>query len=291
MRKLLIVDDEPGVRESIRFTFAGNYEVYTTASVTEAVTVVAFQRFDIIILDLFIDTEKEDGLKVLKVIRHLDPSVPVIILTAYGCLESAQEAVRLGADDYLTKPYDVPSLQQRVAKLVQKGDERRQKDLEPSRSLRDIEFLLSDIRNKPEACKKKSIELSLQMIQANLVSSRQRPGFEPLNLSEMLSDIVYVLTGKEIVVDEVFITGNKLLLMKAFFRLIRKVNDTGSLTVSLKKAEIDAECEIVGTGFILDAQDQSLSLRVFKVHEGAISQIPDGVMIRLPLDFSGSQKK
>lgn len=290
MRKLLIVDDEPGVRESIRFTFAGNYEVYTTASVTEAVTVVAFQRFDIIILDLFIDTEKEDGLKILRVIRHLDPAVPVIILTAYGCLESAQEAVRLGADDYLTKPYDVPSLQQRVAKLVQKGDERRQKDLEPARSLRDIEFLLSDIRNKPEACKKKSIELSLQMIQANLVSSRQRPGFEPLNLSEMLSDIVYVLTGKEIVVDEVFITGNKLLLMKAFFRIIRKVNDTGSLTVSLKKAEIDAECEILGTGFILDAQDQSLSLRVFKVHEGAISQIPDGVTIRLPLDFSGSQK-
>jgi hypothetical protein len=78
--------------------------------------------------------------------------------------------------------------------------------------------------------------------------------------------------------------------MKAFFRLIRKVNDTGSLTVSLKKAEIDAECEILGTGFILDAQDQSLPLRVFKVHEGAISQIPDGVMIRLPLDFSGSQK-
>jgi hypothetical protein len=59
----------------------------------------------------------------------------------------------------------------------------------------------------------------------------------------------------------------------------------------LKKAEIDAECEIVGTSFILDAQDQSLSLRVFKVHEEAISQIPDGVMIRLPLDFSGSQQK
>jgi len=291
MRKLLIVDDEPGVREAVRFTFSGKFEVYTTASVTEAVTVVAFQKFDIIILDLFIDTEKEDGLKVLKVIRHLDPSVPVIILTAYGCLESAQEAMRLGADDYLTKPYDVPALQERVAKLVQKCDERRQKELEPSRSLKDIEFLLSDIRNKPEVVKKKSIELSLQMIQANLVSSRQRPGFEPLNLSEMLGNIVYVLTGNEIKTDEVFITGNKLLLLKAFFRIIRKVNDTGSLTINLKKAEIDAECEIIGTGFILNAQEQSLPLRVFKVHEGAISQIPDGVLIRLPLDFSGSQQK
>jgi DNA-binding response OmpR family regulator len=290
MRKLLIVDDEPGVRESIRFTFAGNFEVYTTGSVAEAVTVVAFQRFDIIILDLFIDAEKEDGLKILRVIRHLDPAVPVIILTAYGCLESAQEAIRLGADDYLTKPYDVPSLQQRVAKLVQKGDERRQKELEPSRSLRDIEFLLSDIRNKPEAYKKKSIELSLQMIQANLVSSRQRPGFEPLNLSEMLSNIVYVLTGKEIVVDEVFVTGNKLLLVKAFFRIIRKVNDTGHLAVSIKKTAIDAECEILGTGFILDAQEQSLPLRVFKAHEGAVSQILNGVMVWLPLDFSGSQQ-
>jgi len=82
-----------------------------------------------------------------------------------------------------------------------------------------------------------------------------------------------------------------LLLLKAFFRIIRKVNDSGSLTIKLKKAEIDAECEIVGTGFILDAQELSLPLRVFKVHEGAISQIPNGVMVRLPLDFSGSQQK
>jgi hypothetical protein len=107
----------------------------------------------------------------------------------------------------------------------------------------------------------------------------------------MLNNIVYVLTGKEIVVDEVFITGNKLLLLKAFFRIIRKVNDTGSLTVNLKKAEIDAECEILGTSFILDAQEQSLPLRVFKAHEGTVSQIPNGVTIRLPLDFSGSQQK
>jgi DNA-binding response OmpR family regulator len=291
MQKLLVIDDEPGVRESIRFSLSKNFDIYTTASVAEAVTVVAFQEFDLIILDLFLETDCRDGLKVLKVIRHLDPGVAVIILTAFGSLESAQEAIRLGADDYLTKPFDTKDLCQRVSRLVQVSTVRRHREIESTRSLKDVEHLLVDFRGKPEVQKQKTIEMSLMMIQAASACKKWNQGFERLKLKELLSGIVFVLTGKELEKpdEEIFIVGNKLALLKAFFRFLRDILQTGKMTVELTSTHLDAECRIVGGKFDFQPENYVLPMEIIRIHEGTAVPMANGVVIRLPLDFSGSQ--
>jgi DNA-binding response OmpR family regulator len=291
MQKLLVVDDEPGVRESIRFSFSENFEVYTTASVAEAVTVVAIQRFDIIILDLALDTGRDDGLKVLRAIRYLDPGVAVIILTAYSTLESAQEAIRLGADDYLTKPFDVKMLRRRVVELVDIGVKRRQGEAESARSLKEVEHLLSGLRQNPDMQKQKMLEISLLMIQAAAVAKSRDQNFERLDLTEIISGISYVLTGTEMTNTngDFFILGNKLSLVKMFFRLIHEIFHTGDLKIDLTRTRMDVECKITGRGFVFQPTEQVLPLEIVRVHEGEIFPTMNGVVVRLPLDFSAQQ--
>lgn len=102
---LLLVDDE----ESIRFSVGKQlekegYRVSTAESGKKAIEMIGEKHFDIIITDLMMDGV--DGIEVLEKTRELHPDTPVMILTGYGSLSTAVEALRLGAFDYLQKPCD-----------------------------------------------------------------------------------------------------------------------------------------------------------------------------------------
>jgi len=282
MGRLLVIDDELGVCESIRYLFNKEHEIYSTSSFAEAVVVVSFQKFDVIILDLYLDTEKNDGLKVLKVIRFLDPSVAVIILTAYGRLESAQKAIRLGVEDYISKPFDLPYLQRRVAELMIVSNDRRLKKVESDRSIKEIGHLLSLVQS-PAIGKDRAVQMSLLMIQAASFSAKKHQGFEKLNLTSMLSHISYILTGRDLPeLEETMIVGSKLLLLKVFFRLIRSVvGEDKVLSIELKKGDMDVDCEIAGSE---EGDVDSFSIEIIKAHEGRVSQ-SGSIFIRLPICF------
>jgi len=104
--RLLVVDDKEGYREQLRqlFTYEG-YEVITAASGEEAV--VALEAFspDIVITDVVMPYG--DGFTMLEHVQERDLCCPVIVITAYGSQESAVKALRLGAYDYVTKPFDL----------------------------------------------------------------------------------------------------------------------------------------------------------------------------------------
>lgn len=113
---ILIVDDEELIRENLRLDLVElGYNVETADSGSRAIALLD-QEYDLIVTDLIM--ADVDGIELLRRAKANRPDQAVFILTGYGELESAIEALRLGADDYLLKPYNHDELALRVAKSV-----------------------------------------------------------------------------------------------------------------------------------------------------------------------------
>src|SRR4030042_5257699 len=108
MRKILIVDDESGVRDSLRMIFKKDYQVTAAGSCGEAWEKVQSEEPDLIFLDIIMPGK--DGMEMLKEIHQVQPLTPVVMLTATKTVKTAVEAMKLGAYDYITKPFDVEEL-------------------------------------------------------------------------------------------------------------------------------------------------------------------------------------
>jgi two-component system nitrogen regulation response regulator GlnG len=118
MEKLLLVDDEADVQYSFRRIFdSPEIELTTAASGEEALRLIPKLKPDLVIVDVRMGGLS--GLETLRRLRQSDPKTPVIMMTAYGTTQTAIEAMKLGAYDYLLKPFDVPKLKQLVAAALQ----------------------------------------------------------------------------------------------------------------------------------------------------------------------------
>src|SRR6202011_1078963 len=107
--RVLIADDQPEILKALSFICtAEGYETVTVNSPAAVVAKIGKEDFDVVLIDLNyrqdIATGKE-GLDLLKQISALDPSIPVVVMTAYATIQLAVEAVRLGAKDFLQKPW------------------------------------------------------------------------------------------------------------------------------------------------------------------------------------------
>ncbi len=127
-KKILLVDDEKSILKTfgIDFTHEG-YSVTTAENGEEAIMILAGGRFDLLITDLAMPGV--DGIGVLRAAKKKNPDICAIILTGYGDMASAIEALRLGADDYLLKPCDTDELLLRVARIFEKQEAFRKVNL------------------------------------------------------------------------------------------------------------------------------------------------------------------
>jgi DNA-binding response OmpR family regulator len=118
--RLLLVDDEVAFVEVLakRMT-KRNMRVTNAYSGTMAIQALRKEEFDVAVLDLKLDDM--DGLEVLKIFKKMDPEMPVIMLTGHGSEQAAREGVSLGAADYLTKPYDLEELIEKIHGAVRSG--------------------------------------------------------------------------------------------------------------------------------------------------------------------------
>ncbi len=114
---VLIVDDELGPRESLRMILRPLYEVITASNGEEALQHLQQGKIDLITLDL--KMPGISGLDVLREIKKMKLDVPVIIITAYGTLTNAHEAIRYGAVDFISKPYNAPDILSIVRRTVE----------------------------------------------------------------------------------------------------------------------------------------------------------------------------
>jgi DNA-binding response OmpR family regulator len=115
---ILVVDDEPKLSRSLALILQrAGYVVSTAASAGEALQLLQAGAFDLVFLD--IKLPDQSGVHLLSQIRALYPDMPVLMLTAHASLETAIEAVRAGARDYLLKPIDPEAILGRVRKVLE----------------------------------------------------------------------------------------------------------------------------------------------------------------------------
>jgi CheY-like chemotaxis protein len=129
-RKLLVVDDEPLIRETLEFCLEDSYDVTSVASGEEAIAASQREDFPVVILDLCM--QGLSGLETLKRLKEIREAQNVIILTAYQSMESAITALNLGAFNYLTKPFDRSDLREVIARGFEVYDQQiyRSRDLQ-----------------------------------------------------------------------------------------------------------------------------------------------------------------
>jgi len=118
---VLVVDDEGVTRNLCRdISREAGLEVYEAATTEEALDLLEQTAVDIVITDLKVP--QLGGLELLKKVRALHPQIAIMMLTQYGTIETAVEATRLGATDYVTKPFHVEELRSKIDRLVRSID-------------------------------------------------------------------------------------------------------------------------------------------------------------------------
>ncbi len=146
--RILVVDDEPGMREFLELMLIKEgYEVTTAASGEDAVMLVRNSDFDLAIVD--IQMPGINGIEVLKVVKECSPDTTVLMITAFASHETAIEAMKLGAYDYITKPFKIDE----IKLVINKALERKKLVSENIRLKKEIEskYGMGDIIGKSKA--------------------------------------------------------------------------------------------------------------------------------------------
>jgi len=176
--RVLIIDDELGPRESLRILLKKQYEVICADSVQKGLELLQEKHPDVIVSD--IRMPGVNGIEGLRMIREIDAFVPVIMLTGYGALETAQEAIRLGANDYMKKPFDANEMLSVIKRNVDRADviQRRENN---RRTLEEMNQQLMDEMSR------KNRLASMGQASAELVHDLRNPMMIVLGYIQMLA--------------------------------------------------------------------------------------------------------
>ena len=119
MSNILIVDDEQSYRQLLSLVFEGDgHSIRTASNGREAIALLQREAADVIISD--VKMPDIDGIEMLRAVRETHPDLGVILMTAFASVETAREAFKLGADDFIQKPFDVEELKLIVRKTLEK---------------------------------------------------------------------------------------------------------------------------------------------------------------------------
>ncbi len=117
---IMICDDETGVRESLKLILEADYNLSYVTHGRDAVEYVKKHSPDLAILD--IKMPHLNGLDALRSIKRVRPRVRILMITGYESSDVASQAINLGADDYLTKPFDRESVRSKVKTLLERSE-------------------------------------------------------------------------------------------------------------------------------------------------------------------------
>ena len=151
-RNLLVCDDEEGPRQSLRIVFKETFNVLLADTGQRAIELAEANPIDAAVLDIRMGGMS--GIDVLNRLKQIDPSIEVIMLTAFETIETARQALRLGACDYLNKPFDISTIRTAVGNAM----ERRS--------------LSNQIRSNNQKLRELQDELKQQKMQEEIVRTR-----------------------------------------------------------------------------------------------------------------------
>ncbi|HET7343585.1 MAG TPA: response regulator [Methylomirabilota bacterium] len=165
--RILVVDDELGPRESLRMLLKPSYQIQTADSGRAALEQIPAYRPDIVILD--IKMPEIDGLEVLRRVKRIDPSIEVVMITAYASLETVKLALTHGAFEYLIKPFSRQDLED----VVRRALSRRQAELgargQVARMVEEMRRLGAKTRELEEVARREAVEQSLRVTQLSIL--------------------------------------------------------------------------------------------------------------------------
>lgn len=165
-KKVLIVDDHSLLRDMLKTFLEGEYEVLHAASAEEGLRIFREQNPDVVLMDIVMPGES--GLDALKTMRSLDDKVSVVMMTGFPKLETAEEAIALGASNYLEKPFEPDDVYQVVREGVDRTRElRRRQALEE-----EMKGIIWDLSRQYQTMKKQ-IDESAPAVQ--LMHDLKRP--------------------------------------------------------------------------------------------------------------------
>ena len=126
-KRILVVDDEQGMRELLDIVLGnGHFNVTCVSRIEEAQTALEREPFDAVLTDLRIGRDAEAGMRLLSWLQEHLPDTPTIMMTAHGSVENAIEAMKLGAADYVLKPFKNDEIRLLVERSIEQRDLRRE---------------------------------------------------------------------------------------------------------------------------------------------------------------------
>lgn len=139
--KILIVDDDENIRRMlVKYLEKEDYIVQTAINGEEALDMVEEENFSLIMLDLKLPGKS--GVQVLEDLRDRNIDTPVLIITGFGSIESAVKVMKLGAIDYLEKPFNPEQIKEQVNDIIKRNVHQRDYAEEKIHDIQDIEDLL-----------------------------------------------------------------------------------------------------------------------------------------------------
>lgn len=177
--KILIVDDEQNILLYLSEALEDEgYDIVTKANGKDAITALEKEQFDLLLVDLKL--KDVDGLEVMREAKKYSPDTVVIMLTGHGSLESAMEAIRYGAFDYLLKPSSVQDLKS----SIKRGLDKRQEELNQKRLAQQArQFARAVIEGGEIAMGNESA------VSRAAVKDGPRPDDETINVSDVVVDV------------------------------------------------------------------------------------------------------
>jgi len=194
--RVLIVDDELGPRESLRMLLKPFYDIETADNGRAALEALERFRPDIVIMD--IKMPEMDGLELLRRVKRVDPSIEVVMITAYASLETVKHALTYGAFEYLIKPFPRHDLED----VVRRALLRRQADLgarsQVSKLVEEMRQLSGKTRELEEAARREATEQSLRVTQLSILREISRTivgQLEPRELAAAVTEQLRAALG------------------------------------------------------------------------------------------------
>lgn len=185
---ILLIEDDAVLSNGLTHVLQqSGYTVSATASGSYAQQLIHAQGFDLIVLDLGLPDM--DGLEVLRTIRHRKIALPILILTAREGVNDRIEGIRLGADDYLTKPFDLGELEARIHALIRRCYGGFTHRIEVGRLILDTQAhqILADGQLLSLSARETAL-LEILILQAGKVVSKDRIAQRLASTGEALAD-------------------------------------------------------------------------------------------------------
>src|SRR3990167_3090621 len=124
---ILIVDDEPDIRELMAGILEDEgFTVRVAATGDKALEEISLRQPSLLILDVWLGDPKYDGLKILEIIKKSNPDLPIVMISGHGTVETAVNAIKLGAYDFIEKPFKTDRLLLVVSRALEAANLRRE---------------------------------------------------------------------------------------------------------------------------------------------------------------------